>query len=401
MQPRHAIVLGLSLGLAVLQVHAAEKTSSGKSVTHDNILVYIGTQGGGGPPGQQPSSDAAPQGIYAARLDEKTGHLTSLGIQIQLQRSDWLINSPKRPVIYSVANGDGGMAADSVIYSLGVDGKTGALKVINKVDAGGKDATHLAIDAASGTLFSANHGSGTVAAIPLLADGSVGEVASLGKDYGVGPNRRQNMPQAHGVTVDPTHKYVLVTDFGADRIFIYHFDGKTRTLTASTPPFDVMPPGSGPRHPVFHPSGKFLLVDSEMGAELRSYSWDPKKGLVHLVQKLSPYPAGFSGEKSAAELAVSRDGRFVYLSLRGDQNSLIVYAFNQKTGMLTERQRMASGGKMPWSFGIDPTGHWMVVTNQASDSVNVFKINPATGKLTATNESLSIPKPVTVVFYPH
>jgi 6-phosphogluconolactonase len=390
MQRRRTLWLGLCLGLSFAAAHAADRAAG--------TLVYIGTQGRGGPGPQDPN---ARHGIYAFRLDEKTGHLTSLGLMIELQRSDWLIGSPTLPVMYSVADSGGGMQADSVLYSLKIDRASGALSVLNKVSTGGTDATHLAIDPASKTLFSANHGSGTVAAIPLEADGSVGEVTSLGKDFGTGPHRRQSMPQAHGVTVDPTHKYVLVTDFGADRLFIYHFDGKSRQLTASTPPFDVLPPGSGPRHLVFHPQGKFLFLDSEMGAELRSYRWDPKEGLVHLVQKVQPYATDYKGEKSAAELAVSRDGRFVYLSLRGDQDRLIVYGVNAKTGRLTELQRLPSGGKTPWSFGIDPTGRWMLVTNQASDLVSVFKIDPASGRLTATDQSAAVPKPVAVAFYRH
>jgi 6-phosphogluconolactonase len=151
---------------------------------------------------------------------------------------------------------------------------------------------------------------------------------------------------------------------------------------------------------VFHPNGKFLYLDTELTAELRAYRWDANHGRLRLLQTLSPYPAGYSGaEKSAAEIVVSRDGRFLYVSLRGDQDSIVGYTVNKQAGTLKEIQRISSHGKTPWSFGIDPTGHWMLVTNEASDSVTVLNIDPATGKLSATNESMSIPKPVTVAFY--
>jgi 6-phosphogluconolactonase len=153
---------------------------------------------------------------------------------------------------------------------------------------------------------------------------------------------------------------------------------------------------------VFHPNGHFLYVNTELSAELRAYSWDAKDGRLQLVQALSPYPAGYSGkeEKSSGEIAMSRDGRFLYVSLRGDQDSIVAYAVDKKAGTLKEIQRVSSQGKMPWSFGIDPTGRWMLVTNEASSSVTVFSVDRATGKLSATGESLSIPKPVTVAFYP-
>jgi 6-phosphogluconolactonase len=404
MQRSHA----LALVIGIYGAGAALPADAGKAQGgHEDPIAYIGTHGNPGPApaGGQPQStgsqpaDAGPQGIYAARLDTKTGHLSPLGITVELQRATWLVTHPSLPVIYSVADSGGGMGANSNIYSFKVDPASGKLQVINKVDAGGRDATAMDLDARSNTLFVANHGSGSVSALPLLTDGSLGPVTSDQKDYGTGPHPRQKSPSAHGVAVDPTHKYVLVADFSADRIFSYHFNSTTQTLSAAQPPFEPLPAGSGPRHLLFHRSGRFLLLDTELSAELRSYSWNAKSGRLHLVQTLSPYPADYSGEKSAAEIAMSRDGRFAYLSLRGDQNSIVVYAINEKMGTLQEIQRISAQGKNPWSFGIDPTGHWMLVTNETSNSVVVLEVDPGTGKLTATGESLTIPKPVTVAFY--
>jgi 6-phosphogluconolactonase len=381
------LAMGLCLGFAAPHTHADDKTSE---------LVYIGTHGTG--KAEQPNS--SPQGIYAARIDTRTGHLSPLGLQVELERATWLVTHPKLPVIYAVADPGGGVSAESNIHSFAVDLASGKLTQLNKAGAGGLDATHLGLDAASKTLFVANHGSGDVTALPLQPDGSLGKVVSSQKDYGTGPNPRQKMPEAHGVAADPSHRYVLVADFGADRIFVYHFDRAARTLTPAHVPYESTPAGSGPRHLVFHPNKKFLYLDTELTAELRAYSWDANNGRLHLVQALSPYPAGYSGAaRSASEIAVSANGRFLYVSLRGDQDSIVAYAVNKQAGTLTEIQRISSQGKTPWSFGIDRTGHWMLVTNEASNSVTVFGIDPDTGQLNATNESLSIPKPVTVTFY--
>lgn len=395
MQAGHA----LALVMGILGAGAAFRADAGNTQgrTGDSI-VYIGTHGTPGPgPGAVPTP--GPQGIYAARLDAKTGHLSPLGITVELQRATWLVTHPSLPVIYSVADSGGGMNTNSNIYSFKVDPVSGKLQVINKVDAGGRDATAMDLDASSNTLFVANHGSGSVSALPVLADGSLGPVEADQKDYGTGPHPRQKSPSAHGVAVDPTHQYVLVADFGADRIFSYQIDSVTKALSPAQSPFEPVPAGSGPRHLLFHAGGRFLLLDTELTAELRSYSWDAKQGRLHLVQTLSAYPANASGEKSAAEIAVSRNGRFAYLSLRGDQDSIVVYAINEHLGTLKEIQRISAQGKNPWSFGIDPSGHWMLVTNEASDSVAVLKVDPGTGKLAATGQSIAIPKPVTVAFY--
>ena len=392
MQQRRFMAIVLCLGLAVLEAHAADKEE----------FVYIGTRGAGSRPPQATSEQAMgpQQGIFAARLDPRTGQLSPLGLTVELERATWLVTHPSLPVLYSVAQSPGGMAANSTIYSFAIDKASGTLRQLNAVDAGGRDATHLDLDPKSQTLFSANFGSGNVTALPINPDGTLGPVESEQKDYGTGPHPRQKNPVAHGVAVDPAHRWVLVADFGADRVFVYHWDGKTKQLTPAATPFAALPPGSGPRHLLFHPNGRILYVNAELSGELRSYHWDPGNGSLQLAQTLSPYPADYSGEKSGAEIVLSHDGRYLYLSLRGGQDCVIAYSTDKHSGALTEIQRIASQGQGPWSFGIDPTGHWLLVTNINSNSVNVLGIDAATGKLTATSESLAVPNPVAVAFYP-
>jgi 6-phosphogluconolactonase len=352
-------------------------------------LVYIGTHG---TPGHEAHDPQAPQGIYAAYLDSTTGRLTPLGPQVELDRATWLLVPRERSDLYSVA--------DSNINSYTIDPASGHLTPRSKTGSGGRDATYLGFDKSSRSLFVANHGSGDVTVLPVNPDGSLGSVISSQKQYGTGPHRRQNMPEPHGIAVDPSHAYLLATDFGADRIFIYHFDGWNHALSPAQPSYVATPPGSGPRHILFDPHGKFVYVNTELSAELFVYRWDERQGHLRLVQTVSGYPAQYSGgEKSSAEIAMSHDGRYLYLSLRGDQDSIVVYAVSARDGTLVEIQRTSALGKTPWSFGIDPSGRWLLVTNEASNSVNVLSIDPRTGELNPTQESLTIPQPVTVAFY--
>jgi 6-phosphogluconolactonase len=387
MQGHRLLTMALCLGLAFLDAHAAG--------TPDE-LVYVGTFKFG-PPG---SVAAVQQGIYGARLDVKTGHLAPLGLKAELKRASWLVVHPTLPIVYSVAEFTGdNPASDSAAISFAIDKASGALRQINKVDANGLDATHMALDAATNTLFVAHHGSGSVVALPLQTEGSLGPLASEQKDYGTGPTPRQKSASAHGVAVDPAHRYVTVADFGADRVFVYGFDGATRTLTPAATPFEQLPPASGPRHLLFHPNGRLLYLDNELSGDIWWYQWDSRSGKLQHGQHLSSYPADYSGAKSAADIAISRDGRYFYLSLRGDQEALVVYSIDKASGALTEIQRISPPGKNPWSFGIDPSGRWMVLAEQGSDSIAVLAVDSKTGKLTATGESMSVPNPATVAFY--
>ena len=349
-------------------------------------LVYFGTH-----------SEGAGQGIFAARFDARSGKLTSLGLVAEIARPTWLVAHPKLPVLYSVSESGNDGHSEASVFSLGVDPATGALHVLSRMGSGGGGATHLAVDVVSKTLFVANYGTGQVSALPLHADGSLGAVTSVQTHSGSGPTRRQASPHAHGVEVDPSHRFLLAPDLGADKVFIYHIDAGSHQLSPAEPPFAAVPPGSGPRHTAFHPGGRFVFLSTELTAEVRSYSWNSRPGRMQLVQTLSTLPPDFNGQKSGGELVVSRDGRYVYVSNRGE-DTIVAFAVNARTGELHEVQRIGSQGKVPWSFAFDPSGRWLLVANETSSNVAVFQVNPATGALTATSESLPVPKPVNVTF---
>jgi 6-phosphogluconolactonase len=188
MQRRQTLTMALCLGLAALHVRAAASSDE---------LVYIGTFKFG-PPSQTEGAASPQQGIFGARLNVKTGHLSSLGLSAELKRASWLVSHPSLPVLYTVAQSTGDNPdSDSVVIGFAIDQASGALKEINRVDAHGRDATHMVLDAASQTLLVANHGSGNVSALPLLADGSLEAMKSEQMDFGNGPTPRQKSPTGY------------------------------------------------------------------------------------------------------------------------------------------------------------------------------------------------------------
>ena len=200
--------------------------------------------------------------------------------------------------------------------------------------------------------------------------------------------------------MDKSGKFVLVSDLGADRVFIYHYDAETRQLTPSSPPFVAAPPGSGPRHLALAPDGRFVYALFEIGSEIATYRWDSKTGILKPIRIISTLPAGSTGEKSAGEILLSDDGHFLYVSNR-IENSIVAYSVEKTTGDLRQIQRIASGGKQPWSIALDPSGRWMVVANEASDLITIFSHDPSSGLLSPTTNTLSVALPSSVAFMPN
>jgi 6-phosphogluconolactonase len=338
--------------------------------------------------------------LYAAWFDSVRGSLDAIGPVADIT-SNWTTKHPTRPVLY-VAGND--LAGSVTPYT--VDETTGTLTSLGAAVATAPSNTAsgglglITVDAPSNTLLVANYASGQSASIPIARDGSLGRVASVIQDTGSGPNSRQAGPHAHDAVVSPDGRYVLVPDFGADRVYIRRFDRAAHKLEADGVPgpgFYAAAAGSGPRRIVFHPDGRTAYVVNELTADIQTLAWDPKQATLTLRQDLSTDSPAFTGTKSAAELAISRDGRFVYVSNRGE-NTLLVYATDPRTGLLALIQRTDPGGTSPWSFSLHPSGRWLLVANLVSDTVNLFSVDEAGGKLADTGASVSIPSPDCITF---
>lgn len=342
------------------------------------------------------STDAG-SGIVAARFDAKTGRLSPVGMVAEVTKPAWLLAHPKLPVLYSVSE----VSNESRVFAFSRDPSTGKLTLINIVASGGGGATHLTFDVAAKALFVAHYGTGHVSWLPTAEDGRLGIPNSVQSNYGTGPNQaRQTSPHAHGVVVDPSGRFVLAADLGADRIFVYGFDPATRQLVPAAQPFGSAAPGSGPRHLVFHPNGKFLFLVTEMESEVVSYSWDAKQARLQHIQTLAMDEPTFKEQKSAAHIAISKDGRYVYASNRG-ANTIAVFAVNSSDGTMRLVQRISSQGKTPWDFSLDPTGRWMLVANSNSNAIAVLAVNPDSGELRPTQETLTLTNPSNVTFIEH
>ncbi len=335
------------------------------------------------------------RGIYHFRLNAETGAVTGGELAAETASPSFLAMHPTGKFLYAVGeNGSvpGQKGGPVSAFAVEADGK---LTLLGQQSSGGAGPCHVSVDATGKNAFVANYGGGSIESLPIKADGGLGEPASFIQHTGSGPDAgRQKEPHAHSIYEHNGRVYSC--DLGTDQIDIYRLDPATGMLSPNDPPFAKVAPGSGPRHLDF--SGGRVFVISEMLNTITVFKLDPANGGLVSEQSVSTLPADFQGKSSCAEIFVHPNGRFVYGSNRG-HDSIVVFAVGAD-GKLSLVEHVSTQGKAPRNFGIDPTGRWLLAANQDTANIVVFKLDPASGKLTPTGQQVEVGSPVCISFLP-
>jgi 6-phosphogluconolactonase len=341
---------------------------------------------------------AKSKGIDCWRMT-RDGKLTRVGLAAEATSPSFLAVHPSQKFLYAIGEVSEfkGQKTGSV-SAYAIDATTGKLTFLNQQTSGGPGPCHLDVDRAGKVVLVANYAGGSVQALPIKEDGSLGEPGTFVQHKGTGDYEKR-APRGHAINVDPTQRYAVVCDLGLDQVLVYKLDAANAKLTPNNPPFAMVAPGSGPRHLAFRPDGKFAYVINETLLTMTAFAWDGALGELKEVQTLSTLPAAREKGFSTAEVYVHPSGKFVYGSNRG-HDSIVVYASDEKTGKLTLVEHQNTQGRTPRHFAIHPSGNFLLAENQSTDNVVVFRIDPQTGKLTATGEKIEVGSPVCAVFVP-
>lgn len=355
-----------------------------------SLLVYIGTYTG-----------AKSKGIYVSRLDPATGALRAPELAAELPSPSFLAVHPTKPYLYAVneVSTFAGKATGAV-SAFRIDRASGRLTALNQQSSGGAGPAHLTVDKTGRNVLVANYGGGSVSVLPIAEDGQLQPATAFVQHAGSSVNpQRQKEPHAHAIVVDPSNQFAYVPDLGLDKVMIYRLAADKGTLTPGEPAFAAVAPGSGPRHIAFHPGGRYAYVINEMLCTVAAFSRDAKSGGLTELQTISSLPPGQAVQPgySTAEIIVHPSGRFVYGSNRG-HDSLSVFAIDAASGKLTFVENQPTQGRTPRGFNIDPTGTFLIAGNQQSDSVVVFRIDAKSGRLTPAGAKIEVGAPVSFEF---
>lgn len=351
--------------------------------------VYIGTY-----------NNAKSEGIYQSELDVTAGALSDATLAGKAVNASFLGVHPTRRYLYAVSEvTDSQGRKTGGVSAFSVEAATGKLTLLNQQTSEGAGPCHLVVDAAGKNVLVANYGGGSVAVLPIGVDGKLAPASSSQQHKGRSVNpQRQEAPHAHSINLDPQNRFAFAADLGLDQILIYRFDGAKGFLTPNDPPYAKVAPGAGPRHFAFHTSGKFAYVINELDNTVTAFAYDAEKGRLTEIQTISTIPADYKEVTHTAEVVVHPSGKYLYGSNRG-HNSLAVYAIDPASGKLTLLEVTAVGGKVPRNFNVDPTGKFVLVGNQDDDTISVLRVGDD-GRLNLLRNDVAAPRPVCIKFVP-
>ncbi|MDQ6600106.1 lactonase family protein [Bacillus salipaludis] len=331
------------------------------------------------------------KGIYTFKLDTENEKITDIKAVAELDNPTYLNISQDNRYLYAVIKKgeEGGVA------SFSLDSESGELTPMNTQLAPGSSPCHVSMDSKNQYLFSANYHKGTVESYLLDSEtGFIQQPASVIQHEGSGPDPRQEKAHTHFAGITPDEKYIVVVELGTDLLLTYevNIDGElTEVSRLSTPA------GNGPRHITFHPNGKFAYVMTEFSSEVIFLTYHAEDGHFIANQFISTLPDDFKENNQGSAIHISADGRFVYAGNRG-HNSIAVFSVDETTGELSFVYRVSSEGDWPRDFSIDPTGRYMVGSNQESGNLVLYRRDVETGKLTLIERNIEVPFPVCVKF---
>lgn len=379
----------LLIGLSTIAIAESLPMSAQKSAEATTAFIGVYTNKG-----------SKSQGIYAYKWNAKTGELAPLGLSVETANPSFLAVSHDRKLLYAANEVDDYKGAkDGAVSAFSVDAAAGKLTLLNEVSSGGAGPCNLNLDHTGKALLVANYDGGSASTFRVQPGGKVSSAVEDIHYTGTGPDKtRQEAPHAHCATASPDNRYVLINDLGLDCIHVYKFDAATAKLTPNHLPAYQALPTSGPRSFVFHPNGRVAYSTNELSNTVDVLAWDASAGTLTRVQNITTVAEGLTELAAVASVVIDRAGKFLYVSNRLGENSIVVFAIDPSTGKLTFVQRMPSGGKVPRHFALDPSEQWLIAAHQNSHTLVVFARDPASGKLTETGRKYPIDYPTCVLF---
>lgn len=258
----------------------------------------------------------------------------------------------------------------------------------------GSSPAYIGINQAKKLLYTANY---HTAVLSVFKYDNQGKLTLLDTDMHtaktLGP-RPEQKDGAHPHFFDETPAGNLVCcDLGNDTVEFYRLNKQNKLEHLATYKSEA---GFGDRHIVFSKDGNYFYVAGELSSKINVVKFNEQSWNFENIATYSTIPTDWTSHNGAAAIRISNDGKFIYVSNRGN-DSLAVFAV-QSDHTLKLSQRISVFGEFPRDFNWDKTEKYVVAANQNTDNATLYTRNSQTGALTAIQKDIRVPEGTRVLF---
>lgn len=364
--------IGLLLAFVVLLLICL--TSCEMKNTQETYTLFVGTY-----------TDGDSEGIYRYTFNTETGQLTNKTVAATTGNPSFLKISPNKEYLYAVNETNTYDGENGSVTAFKID--NGQLTTLNTVSSFGAHPCHIGISDDGAMVAVSNYSGGNVAVFKTDVTGKL--VTPQVVDHTLLDSTKTS--HAHSALF--SQGKLFVADLGLDMLRIYPFLGGG--VDSAESKVHKFPEKAGPRHFVFSKDDAILYVINELNSTITAYKRN-ETGAYGVLETQSTLDKDFKGDSYCADIRLSSDGRFLYGSNRGE-NTIVIFAVDQATGKLSMIGSEDVRGDWPRNFNIDPSGNFLLVANQRSNNITVYKRGKDNGTLTFTHE-LELPSPVCLEF---
>lgn len=361
--------------------------TSEKANKQDHVFALIGTY---------TAADSS-HGIYVYDFDQESGTLKELTHTDSSFNPSYLALTKDEKYVYAV-NENTDTTTKGMVSAFSFNRENGSLGFLNEEPSNGDAPCFVSVDKSGKNVAVANYNGADFSVYKTDSAGKLLPASQIIKHSGTSANKKiQTQSHVHSTFFSPDEKYLFVCDLGNDTLYQYPFNA------GADKPVDVLkvrtykvPGGFGPRHLAFSPDGKYAYLLNELDAKIITYRLN-NDSLSYLQTVVSTSVEDTAaGDKGAAAIRISPDGKFLYASNRGNANDIAIFKIGTD-GTLGDVAHMQTD-KHPRDFNISPNGKYLIVTSRDNNSVKVYRIDLQTGLLTYNGQSVQIPKPVSIIF---
>jgi len=325
-------------------------------LTAQNIPMYVGTY-----------TNAESKGIYYYDFNIETGKLSNKKLAAEIENPSFLAFSTNKKLLYAVGevnNFDSNSSGSVNAYAVA---ENGTLQFINNVSSNGAHPCHISVNNENTKAVISNYSGGNISIHTIEKNGNLNEAFQV-------INHNLDSVKSHAHSAKFLNNNLFVADLGRDILAQYAEKDNQYALKENY----SMEAGAGPRHFEISKDGAFIYVINEFNSTVSVIKNNGES--YSNIQNIGTLNKDYEGENSCADIHLSKNQAFLYGSNRGE-NTIVVYKRNVENGTLEKIQSISVEGNWPRNFAIGPNGKFLLVANQRSNNISVFKIDQKLGKL--------------------